>query len=501
MKLSKSLYTRGLQCVKSLWLKKYNPDKLTKPDEFLQSIFATGNRVGGEACKLFPDGREVPYKNTTFLEKIALTQKWLDKGINTIYEATFEYDDVLVMVDILHKNSEGKFEIYEVKSSSWNAKKKLKDIEKYIHDASVQYYVLKGLGYDIQSCSITMLNSEYVFDKELALSKLFVHVNVTKEIKALQEDIPTYLKTFKKVLENKEVEPDIPIGIHCTKPYKCDAYDYCWSEQQKIPEYSVFNIFNMGKKPLMLFSQGIVTIEDIPQEHLTTEKQKFIVDAWTQKATIINKEAIKEFLAQLRYPLYHLDFETYMDAIPQFNNQRPYQQIPFQYSLHVEHIDAPLGHKEFLGTEDTDPREEFIKQMITDIPTNACVLVYNENFEKTRIKELARDFPQYSSKLMQIHGNIVDLADPFRSLDYYDYTLKGKYSIKLVMPLMAPHMEDAYKKLELVQNGGDAMNAFPRLVEMDKQEREQYRHALLEYCKLDTLSMVEVLKKLKESVR
>jgi len=500
MKLSKSLYTRGLQCIKSLWLKKYNENVLAGPDEFLKSIFATGNRVGDEACNLFPGGKEVPYENTTFQEKIALTQQWLDEGIDTIYEATFEYDDVLVMVDILHKNSEGKFEIYEVKSSSWNAKKKLKDIEKYIHDVSIQYYVLKGLGYEIQSCSITMLNSEYVFEKELELSKLFVHVDVTKEAIALQEDIPTYLKTFKRALENKETEPDISIGLHCTKPYKCDAYDYCWREQQKIPEYSVFNIFNMGKKPLALFNQGVVAIEDIPEDQLS-DKQKFKVDAWIQKATIVNKEAIIAFLEQLRYPLYHLDFETYMDAIPQFNNQRPYQQIPFQYSLHVEHGDGGLEHKEFLGKEGTDPREEFIKQMINDIPQDACVLVYNENFEKTRIKELAQDFPKYSDALMNIHKNIFDLAEPFRNQDYYDYTLKGRFSIKLVMPLMAPHMEDAYKKLELVQNGGDAMNVFPKLSTEYKDEVGKYRKALLAYCHLDTLAMVEVLKSLKERVR
>lgn len=343
MKLSKSLYTRGLQCVKSLWLKKYNENALSEPDGFLKSIFATGNRVGGKACELFPNGKEIPYEGTTFEEKIALTQQWLNEGVQNIYEATFEFDNVLVMVDILHKNSDGSFEIYEVKSSSWNDKKKLKDIEKYIHDASIQYYVLKGLGYSISKCSIMMLNSDYVFQEKLDVSELFVHVYVTNEVIALQEDIPTYLKTFQNVLQNKEQEPNIPIGKHCTNPYKCDAYEYCWKTQQKIPEYSVFNIFNMGEKPLKLFNQGIVAIEDIPSDSLTTEKQKFVVDAWLNQSTFVDKQEIKNFLDQLRYPLYHLDFETYMDAIPSFNNQRPYQQMPFQYSLHVEHLDGQFA--------------------------------------------------------------------------------------------------------------------------------------------------------------
>lgn len=501
MKLSKSLYTRGLQCVKSLWLKKYKKDVLSPPDEFAQAVFATGNKVGELACKLFPDGKEIPYDGTTFDEKISLTKQWIEDGLKNIYEATFNYEDVLVMVDVLRINNDGSVEIYEVKSSSWNSKKKLKDIDKYIQDASIQYYVLKGLGYNVSKCSITMINSDYVCDGKLDIDELFIHIDVTKEVVELQVNIPTYLNTFKNFLSDKENEPDKEIGQHCFKPYKCDAYEYCWKTQQKIPDYSVFNIFPMGKKPLELYKDGIVEIEDIPEDKLTTEKQNLVVDTWLNQGTIINKDGIKSFLEKLTYPLYHLDFETYMSAIPEFKNQKPYQQICFQYSLHIESKDGSLEHKEFLGLEGTDPREEFIKQMITDIPKDGCVLVYNENFEKTRIKELARDFPKYENQLMCIHDNIVDLADPFRNKDYYDYILKGKYSIKLVMPLMAPHMSDAYKKLNLVQNGGDAMNTFPRLKDMNEEEREKYRKALLAYCHLDTLAMVEVLKSLKEKLR
>ncbi len=504
MKLSKSLYTRGLQCVKSLWLKKYNKDVLTEPDDYAKAIFAAGNKVGDLACELFPNGKEIPYEGTTFEEKVALTQKWIDEDLRNIYEATFEYDDVLVMVDILHKTESNSFEIYEVKSSSWNSKKKIKDIEKYIHDASIQFYVLKGLGYNISKCSITMINSDYVCDGNLDLNQLFIHIDVTKEVIELQDNIPTYLKTFKKYLSNKENEPEKQIGEHCFKPYKCDAYDYCWKHQNKIPDYSMFNVFNKGntiKKKMRLFNDGIVNVEDIPDDELTTEEQKLVVDSWINKGLIINKEGINEFINKLTYPIYHLDFETFTNPVPEFKNQKPYQQICFQYSLHIEHENGDLEHKEFLGKEGTDPREEFVKSMISNIPSNVCILVYNENFEKTRIKELAKDYPEYREKLLSMLENIVDLAEPFRKKDYYDYTLKGKYSIKLVMPLMAPHMADAYKKLNLVQNGGDAMNTFPKLIDMNEEDIKKYREALLAYCHLDTLAMVEVLKSLKEKVR
>jgi len=495
--LSKSLYTRGLQCSKSLWLKKYKKDVLTPPDASAQAVFETGNVVGALACKLFPDGKEIPFKGTTFDEKIELTQKWMDEGIETIYEATFKYEGVLVMVDILHKAANGNWQIYEVKSSTWNEKKSLKDIQKYINDASIQYYVLNGIGLQIEKTSITLLNSTYIYRDHLDIEALFTHVDVSEAVLELQNDIPIHLHRFHQCLADTEHEPDIDIGPHCKKPYPCDALDYCWKTQRKMPDYSVFNVFNMGKKPVRLYKRGIVHIEDIPDAEISTENQKFVVDAWLNKRVMINHDEIRNFLNGLTYPIYHLDFETFQNAVPQFESQRPYQQICFQYSLHIEHLDKETEHKEFLGKEGTDPREALIKRLIEDIPSGVTVLVFNESFEKTRIKELAKDYPQYAERLLMINRQIVDLAEPFQKKYYYDYRLQGKYSIKLVMPLLAPEMADAYKKLSLVNNGGDAMNTFPRLIDMAEAERLEYRKALLKYCELDTFSMVKVLAKLK----
>ncbi len=157
MYLSKSLYTRGLQCVKSLWLKKHNKEVLAKPNEATERIFATGDKVGALACQLFPNGKKVPFENTTFDEKINLTKKWLDEKVDNIYEATFEFEGILVMIDILHiiDHDSKQVEIYEVKSSTG-----VKDV--YLHDASIQYYILKGLGYNVTSTNIIHLNNEYV---------------------------------------------------------------------------------------------------------------------------------------------------------------------------------------------------------------------------------------------------------------------------------------------------------------------------------------------------
>lgn len=492
MNLSKSLYTRGVQCPKSLWLKKYNPDILTPPDDAKKAIFENGNKVGKIACSLFPGGKEIPYENTSFEEKIALTKEWIDKGIKNIYEATFSYQNILIMIDILHVNKNGTFEINEVKSST-----EIKDIN--LHDIAIQFYVLNGLGFNIEKTNIVYVNNQYVRGKELEVAKLLVKVDVTNEIKELQSTIPQYLNTFKSYLDDKENEPSVDIGSHCKKPYECDAYEYCWRKQKSIPAYSIFNIFNIGsKKQIQLYEQGIVEIDDIPDDFPLTDSQAKSVDLHKSKQSYIDKEALKEFLGSLTYPIYHLDFETFQQVIPEWEGIKPYMQIPFQYSLHIQHQDGTLEHKEFLAQEGIDPRYELARKLVNDIPKYVTVLTYNMQFEKNVIKDLANSFPELSFKLMAIHDNIKDLMPLFKNKDYYEPSMQGSYSIKKVLPALAPEMSDAYKKLDIVHHGGEAMQTFAKLPAMNKEEKIKARKALLAYCKLDTLAMVKIIEKLEK---
>jgi len=258
MTLSKSLYTKGIQCPKALWLKKYKPSVLTPPDESAQAIFDTGNIVGYFACQLFPNGKEVPYSKK-YDEMIATTKKWLDDGVENIYEATFNIFGILVMVDIL-TISNGEVSIYEVKSST-----QLKDI--YLHDVSIQYYVLKNLGFKIKSANVIHINNEYIRSDELDINQLFKIVDITNNVIAMQSNIPNILKEFETYLEDRENEPNIDIGKHCNSPYECDAKEYCWKAQRQIPDYSIFNIFNLGsKKQIELYNRGIINIDDSPHD-------------------------------------------------------------------------------------------------------------------------------------------------------------------------------------------------------------------------------------------
>lgn len=491
LQLSKSLYTRGLQCVKSLWLKKYNKDILTLPNASSQAVFQTGNEVGDLACQLFPDGKKVAFE-LGFDAMIELTKTLLNDHIVNIYEASFNFEKIFVAIDILHLNNDGSIDIYEVKSST-----DVKDV--YLHDASIQYYVLKNLGYEIKSVNIIHINNQYVREETLEIEKLFSIVNVTSEVLELQHNIPSYLKDFERVLSNKDNEPNIDIGFHCNHPYDCDAKEYCWKH---IPSYSIFNISRLrSDQKFLMYHDGIIEFKDIEDISSFSTAQQIQITSEIEQKEIINKEAIKDFLDTLTYPIYHLDFETFQQAIPKWKGISPFMQIPFQYSTHKEDGEGGLEHFEFLAEDGKDPRYELARKLIEDIPTDVTVLAYNMGFEKGVIRKLAKEFPEFSHHLMCIHDNIKDLMTPFQKKDYYTPSMKGSYSIKNVLPALVPEMELAYKNLSLVHNGGEAMQTFANLSKMDEKSKQEYRKALLEYCKLDTLAMVKVLEKLKESVR
>ena len=489
MNLSKSLYTKGIQCPKALWLKKYKPSVLTPPDESALAVFDTGNIIGDFACQLFPNGKEVPYSKN-YDEMIATTKQWLDDGVKNIYEATFNIFGILVMVDILTIEN-GEVSIYEVKSST-----QLKDI--YLHDVSIQYYVLKNLGFKIKSANIIHINNEYIRDYEVDINQLFKIVDVTNDVISMQSNIPNILKEFETYLEDRENEPNIDIGIHCNTPYVCDAKEYCWKVQRQIPDYSIFNIFNLGsKKQIELYSQGIINIDDVLHDFDMTSIQAQAVENYKSKITYIDIENIKSFLQNLTYPIYHLDFETYQQAIPQYKGLKPFEQIPFQYSLHIEYENGTLEHKEFLAQDSVDSRYEIAKRLCEDIPTNVTVLAYNMSFEKGVITRLAYSFSAFEKHLLAINENMQDLMIPFQKKWYVTPTMQGSYSIKYVLPALVHEFEKAYKELDGVQNGSQAMNAFANMSKLNDDKKQKMRNSLLEYCKLDTLAMVKILEKVK----
>ncbi len=483
--LSKSQFTRGLQCHKSLWLYRNKPELRGEIDAATQARFDAGNDAGILAQQLFPGGTVIEFDRTQFPEKIRLTKEAIDKGATTIYEATFSHDDILVMVDILHKGARG-WELHEVKSS--NSVK-----EEHIPDAAVQYYVLTGAGMDVSDVSIVHMNKNYVRQGDIKVKKLFSIEEITDQVIDLQDFVKEQVRKQRKMLDSGI--PDIDIGPQCGTPYTCDFKEYCW---KGIPEDSVFDLKERGIDQFALYRQGIIKQKDILLDSLNS-KQRFQVESTLAKKDTVNQKETEAFLKQLWYPLCYIDFETFMTAVPPFDGLSPWQQIPFQYSIYVQQSEkAKLEHYEYLGVPGLDPRESMVKGIIEAVPKGVCMVAYNAGFEVRVLKALAQIYPKHAARLNKIADSFIDLMDPFRKRHVYYWKVKGSYSLKAVLPALVPKM--TYEGME-VSDGTMAGQAYLDMgLTEDAVERKRIRKAILEYCKQDTLGMVEIVKVLRSLV-
>ena len=478
--LSKSQYIRGLQCHKSLWLLKNRPELRAAPDASLQARFDAGTDVGLLAQQLFPGGTALEYSSGV-AQNISMTQELIASGSQTIYEATFRYDNVLAMVDILHRGKSG-WELYEVKSST-----ETKDI--FIKDTGIQYYVSAGAGINITRVFLVHLNNGYTRIGELDLHQLFTLDDITEQTEHRQPDIPQQLAGMRRTLEGSE--PGIDIGPYCSDPYECDFRSYCWKH---IPGCSIFDIANLHtKRKFALYFGGALHMGDIPPDFSLSDAMQIQVEAELTGRDFINIPKIREFLAPVAEPVGFLDFETFMEPVPSFDYQRPYQQIPFQYSLHIL-ADKTLTHHEFLGEPGRDPRRPFIEKLLADARPCRTILVYNQAFEIARLQETASSFPEFGADIEALITRIVDLMSPFRNRDYYVKAMCGSHSIKSVLPALVPEL--SYDTLAIA-DGETAMLCYARLAAItDAAAKENIRHDLLEYCRLDTFAMVRIWEKL-----
>ena len=481
--LSKTLFIKGLQCHKALFLHKYNPELKDEVSDAKEALFSSGRDVGVFAQQLFPGGVEIPYEGLSLSDQIKQTQTEIKKGTATIYEAAFGYKGAFCKIDILHKGKDG-WEIYEVKSST-----AMKDV--YYDDVAFQYYVLRNTGLPISKASLVHLNNEYVKDGNVEVDRLFIIQDLTKTAKEQESVVSEELQKQREMLTGDL--PDIDIGEYCNNPYDCDFAEHCWAH---IPENSIFDLRGKGVNKFDLYRQGIIRMKDIPK-YMLNFKQGIQVAGTLKKKDHIIKKNIRDFLESLWQPLYFLDFETFMPPIPLFNGTRPYQQIPFQYSLHyMEQEGGELNHSEFLASPNCDPRHELTEKLVNEIPGSACVLAYNMSFERRILEDLGSWFSQYGSRIENIIDNMRDLMAPFRNKDCYLWQMNGAYSIKTVLPTLVPEL--SYDEME-ISDGGMAMNAYTMMCETeDPKELERIRKALLEYCSLDTLGMVRIVERLRE---
>ena len=491
--LSKSKYCKLVQCPKILWMNKYKSNVAVPTAR--EAVLANGTAVGELARNLFGDYTNIEF-NTDLNIMVEDTKKMLKSKPNIITEASFNYDNNFCSVDILKNNLDG-VEIYEVKSST-----DVHDI--YLDDASYQYFVLSNLGLNVKKVCIVYINKQYVRDKELEIEKLFNIQDITDIAKLKQDEIKKTIEMANKCMDeyNGDNEPNTDIGMHCFNPYKCEFWEYC---TRNLPKPNVFDIgggMHTSKK-FEKYYEGKISFRDLQNENLNSKFLEQIDFELNNLKPKIEKEAIKGLMDSLKYPLYFIDYETYQLAIPEVEGTKPYQQLPFQYSLHIiKEKGASIQHKEFLAEiDDQNYIRHFAESMIKDMPENGSVIIYNKAFEPVRNNEIARMYPDLKDELERINSNIIDFMEPFKQRKYYTKEMHGSASIKAVLPALYPNDPELdYHNLPVVHNGGEASEAFLSLRNMSKEEQKEIRHGLLVYCELDTYAMVKIWEKLNEIV-
>jgi hypothetical protein len=488
--LSKSRYCKARQCKKIIWLKKYKPEYAIQKARDI--VLENGTKVGQLAKGLF--GK---YENIDFNENLNImidqTKKLLKNKPNIITEASFNYNNNFCSVDILKNDIDG-VEIYEVKSST-----EISDI--YLDDVSYQYYILNNLEFNIKKACIVYINNKYVKQGNLELNKLFNIEDVTEIAKSKQQEIENNIYELNKYMEeHMDNEPKDDIGIKCFKPYECEFWEYC---TRNLPKPNVFDIkggMHLDKK-FEKYYDGKISFNDLQNENINPKYLEQIDFELNNLQPKIDKDYIKEIIKALNYPLYFLDYETYQVAIPEIDGTRPYQQLPFQYSLHIiKEEGAAIEHKEFLAEiEDKDFIRHFAENLIKDIPDNGSVIIYNRAFEPARNREIAEMYPDLKDELERINCNMIDFLEPFKQRKYYTKEMQGSASIKYVLPaLYQKDSELDYHNLPVVHNGEEASEAFLSLKGKSKEKQKEIRNGLLVYCQLDTYAMVKIWMKFKE---
>lgn len=474
--LSKSKLIAHRQCPKRLWLQTYKPE-LQERDSGQTSRMDAGNLVGDIARSLHSTG--------ILIESGDLSQDLNDtktlvsaKRRKPLFEATFKASNVLVKVDLLLPVRNG-YKLGEVKSS-------IKVKTYHYEDSAIQTWVVKKCGLSIIQTNLVHICNSFVYPGNDSYDGLFTHANITPEILELVEQVPKWIKATQKTL--KSGEPSIDPGTQCNQPFDCPFINYC-SPAKKSAKYPVHILPRAGKLISELEEAGYKDLRKVPKKKLSNSRHLRIWNV-TKKGKYYLDPKAKELLANLSWPRYYIDFETINLAVPVWRGTQPYQQVPFQWSCHIERKGSPLNHHEFLADGKNDPRREFTETLIKAVKKRGPVFVYNAGFENRIMRELASDFPEYEKQLNAIINRVVDLL-PIGRDHYYHPDMMGSWSIKKVLPTIAPELD--YSQLD-VADGGMAMEAFAEIMHIDTppETKLKLQDDLLTYCERDTLAMVKI---------
>ena len=440
-----------------------------------------GTRVGKFAQKLFPAG--------ILLERDYMPEKQKEKSLEAakarkpLFEAGFTHKQAYALADILDPVGKDAWDLIEVKSSS-----SVKD--EHYYDVAFQKYTYEGAGLKIRKCYLMYVNNQYVRMGKIEPKKLFATEDVTKQCDDLIPEIESNITDMLEIIQKNDV-PRIKVGQHCDNPYPCPLEDICWDFLPSKDD--IFCLYSGTKKAYELMAEGVFSINDIRGSVKLSHRQTIQVTCHRKRAPYVDKKSIREFLEELEYPLYFLDFETMNPAIPAYDNSRPFENIPFQYSLYIiQKKGTKPEHHSYLALGDKDPRPEILKNLKNLLSNKGSVIAYNATFERTTLRHASEAYPEYADWVNALEERIVDLLVPFRGFFYYHPNQAGSASLKDVLPVIT---KSSYKNMEIA-DGSMASNEYCRVTfgsNIDEKERQRVRAALEKYCDLDTRGMIEVL--------
>lgn len=502
--LTKSRYVTGLSCKKALWLMFNKPESLPEIDEATQHRFDEGHKVGELAKSLFPKG--VTIAEMIPQENDKKSRELLKKRV-PLFEAGFLHKDgrSYARADILVPSGKNEWNIVEVKSAT-----EVKD--EYFEDVSFQKYCYESAGLKIKKCFVLHINNQYVRKGEIEPKEFFVQADITEQIENVMPLVPEKVDALFKVIQAKKC-PEITkkdsccLGTDASKRYEAlHATDTFWKEH---PDCDILDLYYGGKKAVELFKQGILSIKDMQEDHFTTrpqrKQQKIQHKVTATGKTHQDKAELQAFMEKLTYPLCFMDFETYATTIPLYDGLKPFQAIPFQFSVHVIAKEGSKPkHYSFIAQGSDDPRNEFTEELKKALGEKGTVLAYYQAFEKSRLKELAEFFPKYKTWVENVIERMIDLYDPFKNFAYYHLSQKGSASLKKVLPALTGK---GYEDME-IGNGNEASLRYLFIThgsysgeKATSAEIQKVRDDLEKYCGQDTEGMIWILDKLKELIK
>jgi Domain of unknown function(DUF2779) len=481
MRLSKSKLVAYRQCPKRLWLSTYRRD-LAQQSEASANRVAQGNLVGAAAQRLYPEGRLIAHGNDLGAALGETADALAQPGDLTLFEPALSCGDVLVRADVLIRR-EGRYRLIEVKSST-----KVRD--SHLTDVAIQAWVARGAGLDIERVELAHIDNQFLYAGNGGYGGLFAHADMTDAVLPLQEQIPEWIEGAQRDLAGPM--PDIATGPQCKTPFECEYTAFC---APRVSEYPVELLPNSRKLARQLRRDGFADLRDVPQDRLAREDHQRIWRATRSGRTELDPSAAEK-LATLPWPRYFLDFETVGPAVPMWKGTRPYQKIPMQWSCHRQDADGTLKQLQpYLDIKGEDPRRPFAESLVAAVGPKdggpGTIVVYNAAFERGVMMQLAELFEDLAPALRGMASRLFDLL-PFAHEHYYHPAMMGSWSIKRVLPTIAPDLD--YGNLGSVQSGDMVEPVYFEMVNAGTtaERKAELAQALLSYCARDTLAMVKV---------